>query len=61
MRPTKYVLAVVIMRENCTVHKRYWNGCIGYIRNKREMYINVPGKYHSVLLVMQHVIREKCT
>ena len=57
MRPTKYVLPVVIMRENCTVHKRYWDGCIGYIRNKREMYINVTGKDVLALIV----IREKCT
>jgi hypothetical protein len=46
-----------VIRENCTVHKRYWEGCIGYNRNKRELYINVPGKY--ILAVV--IIRENCT
>jgi hypothetical protein len=42
---------------NRNVHIRSWEGCIGYNRKKRELYINVPGKY--VLTVV--IIRENCT
>ena len=65
-------MALIVIRENCKVHKRSWEGCIGYNRNvhkrswegclgynrnKRELYINVPGK--DVLAII--VIREICT
>ena len=80
--PGQDVLVIIVIRENCTVHKssweisqcpachaacnkrelytvhkRYWEGCIGYNRNKRELYLNVSGK--DVLAII--VIREICT
>jgi hypothetical protein len=50
------VLAIIVIIER-TVHKRFWEECIGYNRNKRKLYINFPGKY--VLAVF--IIRENCT
>jgi hypothetical protein len=59
--PGKVVLAIIVIRESCKVHKRSWEGSHGpachAACNKRELYINVPGEY--VLAVV--VIRENCT
>ena len=49
-------MALIVIRENCKVHKRSWEGSHGpachAACNKRELHINVTGKDVLAIIVM---------